>query len=81
MIYQLDTDHVSLLQRRGAEAAILQARLGRLAPDDYGAAIITYEEQCRGRLAQVDRARTPAERVQTYAWLSASLRYFYGIAV
>lgn len=81
MIYQLDTDHISLLQRRSAEAAILQARLSRLAPDDYGTAVVTYEEQCRGRLAEVDHARTPGERVQAYAWLSASLRYFYGIAV
>lgn len=81
MIYQLDTDHVSLLQRRGAEAATLQARLSRLAPDDYGTAVVTYEEQCRGQLAEIDRARTPADRVQAYAWLSASLLYFFNIAI
>lgn len=59
----------------------MQARLHRLAPDDYGTGIVTFEEQCRGRLATVDRARTGSERLEAYAWLSANLRYFFGIAV
>lgn len=81
MIYQLDTDHVSVIQRGGASAAPLQARLHCLAPDDYGTAIITYEEQCRGWLALIGRARTPAERLAAYARLAVSLRYFSRIAV
>ena len=81
MIYQLDTDHVSLLQRGGSDAAALQERIDLLAPDDYGTAIVTYEEQCRGWLALIDRARTGAERLTAYTRLSASLRYFYSIAV
>jgi tRNA(fMet)-specific endonuclease VapC len=81
MIYQLDTDHVSLLQRQGAIGGTLQARLSRRAPDDYGTAVISYEEQFQGWAAQIARARTGAERLEAYAQLKASLRYFCGIAV
>lgn len=81
MIYQLDTDHVSLLQRGGADAAVLQERIRRIAPDDYGTAVVTYEEQCRGWLALIDRARTGTERLAAYTRLRVSLRYFSSIAV
>ncbi len=81
MIYQLDTDHVSLLQRRGAEAASLQARLDRLGQDDYGTTVVTYDEQCRGWTAQVARARTAAERLGAYAQFKVNLRFFCGVAV
>lgn len=81
MIYQLDTDHISLLQREGANDAILQARLHRLGQDDYGTAIVTYEEQCRGWTAQIGRARTAAERLEAYVPLRRNLRYFCDIAV
>ena len=52
MIYPLDTDHVSELQGAGDLKRRLLARLRRVAPDDYGTTIITFEEQMRGRLAQ-----------------------------
>jgi tRNA(fMet)-specific endonuclease VapC len=81
MIYQLDTDHVSLLQRQGAIGSPLEERLSRLAPDDYGTAVISYEEQFQGWAAQIARARTGAERLEAYAQLKANLRYFCGIAV
>ncbi|MDQ2686503.1 MAG: type II toxin-antitoxin system VapC family toxin [Armatimonadota bacterium] len=81
MIYQLDTDHVSVFQRGGPGAVTLEARLRWLALDDYGTAIVTYEEQCRGWTAKINRARTAAERLEAYALLKTSLRYFCNIAV
>lgn len=81
MIYLLDTDHVSLIQRGGDVALPLLTRLRPLPPDDYGTTIVTYEEQCRGWADQIHRAHAAAERIEAYACLSASLRFFSAIAV
>lgn len=81
MIYQLDTDHVTILQRGGANAATLQSRLQELSQYDYGTAIVTYEEQCRGWTAQIDRARSGVQRLEAYAFLKTNLRFFSSISV
>jgi tRNA(fMet)-specific endonuclease VapC len=81
MIYLLDTNHVSVLQRGGEQATLLLSRLQQLSPDDYGTTIVTYEEQCRGRMDQIHQARNGRERMEAYFRLSASLRFFSRIAV
>jgi tRNA(fMet)-specific endonuclease VapC len=81
MIYLLDTNHVSVLQRGGEQATSLLSRLRQLPPDDYGTTIVTYEEQCRGRADQIHRARNGKERQEAYFRLSQSLRFFSRIAV
>ena len=54
----LDTDHVSLLQWGGGEEAErLRARL-QIADEEVAVTVISYEEQTRGWLAYVARART-----------------------
>jgi tRNA(fMet)-specific endonuclease VapC len=81
MIYLLDTDHVSVIQRSGEAATSLVRRLRSLSPDDYGTTIVTYEEQCRGWADRIHRARTPEERIEAYACLSDNLRFYRYIAV
>lgn len=81
MIYLLDTNHVSVLQRGGEQATFLLGRLRRLSPDDYGTTIVTYEEQCRGRADKIHQARSGKERLDAYFRLSESLRFFSRIAV
>ena len=81
MIYLLDTNHVSVLQRGGEQAIFLLSRLRRLSPDDYGTTIVTYEEQCRGRADQIHQARSGKERLDAYFRLSETLRFFSRIAV
>lgn len=47
-MYLLDSDHMSLLERGGAEGAMIRSRLRTVAQDDVATTIISYEEQTRG---------------------------------
>ena len=70
----LDTDLVSLLQRASSpEKERLEARLARVPPDERFTTIISYEEQTRGWLAYVARARSLPEQVDAYRKLREHL--------
>ena len=78
----LDTDHVSELQSNTGAGRILTARIGQIAPDDYGTTIITFEEQMWGRLAQVAASdRAAPQSVLSYALLNATHLFYYRVAV
>ena len=78
----LDTDHLSLLERRkSAESLILRARLDRLDTGSPATTIVTYEEQSRGWLAYIARAKTVAQEVEAYAKLKLHLQSFRHILV
>ncbi|WP_395093979.1 type II toxin-antitoxin system VapC family toxin [Armatimonas sp.] len=77
----LDTDHLSLLQRGGSESETLRERLKLVAPDDYGVTIITYMEQVEGRLAEINKAQTPAAQTAAFLGLHETLTLYQTIAV
>ncbi len=81
MIYLLDTDHISLMQRATVEGVTIWRRLRTIAPDDYGTTIVSYEEQCRGWLDKINRARTREARLSGYEELKENLTLFSSIAV
>lgn len=81
MIYLLDTDHVRFFSQGTREGANLQARILKIAPDDYGTTIISYEEQCRGWLSEINDAETPQQRIFAYDRLKRTLDFFSRIAV
>jgi tRNA(fMet)-specific endonuclease VapC len=63
----LDTDHLSLIQRSdSAEGRRLAARLEPVAEDEVCTTIINYEEQTRGWLGFLARARTITHQVDAY---------------
>ena len=69
----LDTNHVSLLQWGGGEEAErLRARL-QTADEEVAVTVISYEEQTRGWLAFVARARTLGQQVEAYRRLRRHL--------
>jgi tRNA(fMet)-specific endonuclease VapC len=66
----LDTDHLSVLVNRRAEAhARLLERL-LAAADSAALPVISVEEQCRGWLAQIQRMRDVRKQVQPYERLA-----------
>jgi tRNA(fMet)-specific endonuclease VapC len=74
--YILDTDHVSLHQRR--HPAVTR-RLIR--EPNAVTSIITVEEQLRGRLNVIRRVATPEEITHAYENLLTTVRYFNGLVI
>jgi tRNA(fMet)-specific endonuclease VapC len=61
----LDTDHLSLLERReSAVSQSLQARLDNLGVGSHATTIVTYEEQTRGWMAYMARTKTVAQEIE-----------------
>jgi len=78
MLYILDTDHISLLQR-GHQQVI--AHLSRVGADNRAVTIITVAEQIQGRLAVIRRARTEAEATRAFASLQQTIIFYQSIQV
>ena len=68
-MYILDTDHLSLIQRNNQEGRQILARLATIEDVLVAVTIITYEEQIRGRLSVLSKAKTLDEQVVAYQWL------------
>jgi len=78
-MYLLDTDHLSVLERGGEEAARLRRRLHAVSPDAVAATVISYEEQTRGWLSFVAKARSLEEQVTAYGYLQRHLQVFCAV--
>jgi tRNA(fMet)-specific endonuclease VapC len=75
--YLLDTDHISLLQRRsGSEFTCLMVRIGQLSPMDFALSVVSFHEQILGAHNFINRARTSADIIRGYALLSETLQGF-----
>jgi tRNA(fMet)-specific endonuclease VapC len=66
-MYILDTDHLSLIQRNGQEGKRILAKLATV--EAVAVTVITYEEQIRGRLNFLSRAKTLDEQLLGYEGL------------
>jgi tRNA(fMet)-specific endonuclease VapC len=73
VIYLLDTDHATTLQRGGAAGDRLRARIASHPVGAVHVSIISYEEQVRGRLAEVSRAQAIVRQQVVYQRLSETL--------
>jgi tRNA(fMet)-specific endonuclease VapC len=71
--YILDSDHVTLHQRR--DPAVVQ-RLAGVPSARVFVPIVTVEEQLRGWLALIRRAPTPERLIAAYASLHRAVVYF-----
>ena len=69
----LDTDHISLFQRGNP---LIRQRIAALPPEQIFVTIISFEEQVRGWLAQIKRAKDEFVVARRYRWLRESLDFF-----
>ncbi len=73
----LDTDCLSLLNREKIlESSALRRKLDTFSPDDIYTTIITFEEQMRGWLAVIAKAKTPEQQIFGYGRLHISLEAY-----
>src|SRR5436190_3458597 len=71
MKYLIDTDHISILQKRPApEYAVLSARMAAHPPSDFAYSIISFHEQVLGAHNYINRARMMADVVRGYKMLA-----------
>ncbi len=66
MSYLLDTDHLTLLQKRSPLTDTLHRRIQRVSPDDIAVTIISYQEQVLGWLSDLNSARSDVKIVECY---------------
>jgi tRNA(fMet)-specific endonuclease VapC len=73
----LDTDCLSLLNREKIlESSALRRRLDSFPPEEIFTTIITFEEQMRGWLAVIAKAKTPEQQIFGYERLHISLEAY-----
>ncbi len=75
-MYLLDTDHVSLIARGGAEGRRILERLTGTEQHLIAVSIISYEEQVRGWLSEISSARTVDRQKSKYNELTRMLMYY-----
>ena len=76
MMYLLDTDHIALLDRGGAEGERIRARLSQVPPAEVSASVVSYEEQLRGWMAYLAQLRTVDRQVEGYRRLQRMLEFY-----
>ena len=74
--YILDTDHMSLYQRRHPRVV---AQILATAPAELAATIITVDEQMQGRLTVIRQARSQSEAARGYVRLRETLEFYQSI--
>lgn len=77
----LDSDHMSLLEWGGPDSSLLRERLADCDPQDVTTTIINYEEQIRGWMAYIARAKSVSQQVEAYRRLRSHLDNYRQIPV
>ncbi len=83
-LYILDTDHMSLIERLDNQAGLqIQNRMDQVlsASDSAATTIITFEEQVRGWMSRLAKAKTISQQVYDYQKLNQLLENYRAITV
>ena len=76
MLYLLDTNHITVLDRGGDDATRLSERLDQLESSCIAVSIVTYEEQMRGWLAHIHGAKSVDRQAAGYQRLEQMLEFY-----
>ena len=77
----LDTDHLSLLEWDSDRSRFLRQRLRDVPPDEVATTIISFEEQMRGWMAYIARAKSLQRQVEGYQRLRQHLDNYRQIPI
>jgi tRNA(fMet)-specific endonuclease VapC len=81
MTIVLDTDHMSLLEWGDEGSESLRERLADAGREDVATTIVSYEEQMRGWMAYIARAKSVPQQVEAYARLRRQLENYRQIPI
>jgi tRNA(fMet)-specific endonuclease VapC len=82
MKFLLDTDHISILQRRSEPGlSAIRRTIGRYAASAWGYSIISFQEQFLGCHKYIAQSNGSADLVRGYEMLERVLRDFSGAIV
>jgi tRNA(fMet)-specific endonuclease VapC len=81
VMYVLDTDHLSLMQRNGLAGRRILARLAGLSVAQVASTVISYEEQVKGRLLVLSQAQTAERVTSAYSGLQQIAEDYRSIAL
>jgi tRNA(fMet)-specific endonuclease VapC len=77
MRYLLDTDHISIIQRRSGEPyRRLRDRMGRFSATDFAVCVVSFHEQSLGANDVIQKARKPLGIVSGYGLFSEIVQAF-----
>jgi len=76
-----NTDHLSFIQRNGEEGKQILAKLATLEDPEIAVTVITYEEQIRGQLSFLSKAKTIDEQSLAYLGLQQLALDYQSIAI
>src|SRR5438477_3421612 len=78
----LDTDHMTMLEwAMRPETERLRNRLAELPVEQVATTIISYEEQIRGWMGYMTRARSIAQQIEVYRRLRTQLQNYCDIEI
>ena len=80
-MYILDTDHVSLLEKGGSAGTLLEERLRRVPLGERTTTIISFEEQMRGWLGYLSRARSLVHQIEGYRRMKGQLETYCSMVI
>jgi tRNA(fMet)-specific endonuclease VapC len=80
-MYLLDTDHLTILQRGGDRAIRLETKLALVKATEIATTVVSYEEQTRGWLNYMAKAKTIEAQVDAYSQLTQHIETFRNIPV
>lgn len=78
MIYILDTDHISLLQRGHL---LVRDRFLEISPSSRATTVISQTEQFLGWWSEIIRTRNEAEVARKFRYLQTSLTFFNTVPI
>lgn len=82
MTYLLDTDHLSILQRKaGAEYLRLSKWMAQFTPVDFACCVVSLHEQVVGAHAFLNQAKNSADLIRGYQLLERLPRDYLAFAL
>jgi len=82
MIYLLDTDHLSILQRKaGVEYLRLSTGMAQFTTADFGCCVVSLHEQVVGAHAFLNRAKNSNDLIRGYRLLERLPRDYLSFAL